>query len=53
MKPYQDTQGKRKSTKEKSRKYFDDDGFSPSKKSLQTQYKRKQKYKKMQDWDSE
>jgi hypothetical protein len=47
------SQRKRKPTKDKSRRYFDDDGYTPSKKALQSQYKRKQKHKNFQNWDSD
>lgn len=41
---------KKKPQKGKSRGYFDDDGYSPSKKDLLNQYKRRQKHKNNQDW---
>lgn len=42
---------KKKPQKGKSRGYFDDEGYSPSKKDLLSQYKRKEKYRKPQSWD--
>jgi hypothetical protein len=43
---------KKKPQKGKNRGYFEDEGFSPSKKDLLSQYKRKQKYRNSQDWES-
>jgi hypothetical protein len=54
MKREQDTfdRSKKKRQKERKRSWFDDDGFNLSKKDLQNQYKRKQKYRKLDDWDT-
>lgn len=41
---------KKKNTKTKNRDFFEDE-YSPSKKTLQNQYKRKQKHRNTQDWD--
>lgn len=40
-----------KQPKNKERKYRYDDESYPSKKELQQQYKRKQKYKKLDNWE--
>lgn len=47
-----DTFRKKPKQKERKRSYFDDEGFSPSKKVLQQQYKRKQKHRNTDDWDA-
>jgi len=53
MKREQDTfDRKKKRQKDRKRGWFDDEGFTPSKKDLQNQYKRKQKYRRLDDWDT-
>jgi hypothetical protein len=42
---------KKKPNREKSRSFFDDDGYVHNKKSALNQYKRKPKYRNHQDWD--
>jgi hypothetical protein len=51
MKREQDAFRKKGKQKERKRSWFDDEGYSPSKKLLQQQYKRKQKYRNTEDWD--
>lgn len=43
---------KRKPIRNKNKNFFDD-GYAPSKKAAQNQYKRKQKHRNHQDWDEE
>lgn len=44
--------GRKKKTtnKNKNRDFFEDE-YSPSKKTIQNQYRRKQKHRNLQDWD--
>jgi hypothetical protein len=44
-------QDKRKPNRDKKRNFFDDDGYTPNKKEILNQYKRKQKHRNIQNWD--